>query len=414
MTRKLVSIFCVLLALSLALTACSGTTTQPQSNTSSQAPAQASSQSKESTPQSQEAAVRGKTVAEVLNMTWDQIAEQAKEEGEVVYATWGDEAEWNRLAARFTEKYGVKFTIVTGEKVNMMNKAIAELNGTGTIDVMMLAGETVNGLLGAGALAPNVLPKIEDKDKLVPGLSQRKEGVSNSEGWWMPININPAGFLYNANNISNPPQTWEEFEAYIDANPKKFGFCIPEKGGTGQAMMEALIANLTGGLEQYLLDPEVDPEKHAKWDVVWDWLNSRKDKITFVNSNNDAITRLNGGELDLVVAWNSTVDKAVRNGELFKHYGYYVPEFGLCYSGDTIAALKNAPHPAAALLWMNWLASEEAQTLAADILAYFPSRTDLQVDVSRLAEGEQAKNVDWMSACYKTQYISDFTRNVLQ
>lgn len=415
MTKKAISLVCVLALLLLVLTSCGSSGTQSPAP-STQEPGSASAPAADPTPASPAAdpAAGGETIADLLSLSWEEIEAQAKEEGEVVYAVWGDEAEWNQLASHFQEKYGVKVTLVVGEKINVMNKAITEVGSAGTMDVMMLAGETVKGLLGADVLAPNVLPKIESKDQLVEGLSQRKEGVSNSEGWWVPININPAGIAYNANNIETPPQSWAEFEAYIDANPLKFGFCIPEKGGTGQAMMETIIANLTGGLDQYLLDEEVNPEKHAKWDDVWEWVNARKDKITFVGSNQDAITRLNGGELDLVVAWNSTLDKAVKNGELFKHYGFYVPDFGLCYSGDTIAALQNAPHPAASLLWMNWLVSEESQVLAADYLAYFPSRMDVNVDVSRLAEGEQAKNVDWMSAVYKTQYISDFTQNVLQ
>ncbi|AEF86438.1 PotD protein [Treponema primitia ZAS-2] len=354
------------------------------------------------------------TLEELLNKPWAEIEAQAKQEKEVVYCVWMDEAEWTQVGKLFTDKYGIKVNLVLGEKIAVMNKALAELSGKGNLDVMMLSGETVNSLMNANALASGVLGKLESKSKLVQGLSLRKEGVSNDKQYWAPVNINPAGFLYNTNNIKNPPQTWKEFEAYIDQNPKRFGFCLPEKGGTGQAMMEAIIANLTGGLDQYLLDPAVDSAKLSKWQTVWNWLDARKDKIVYVNNNADAIARLNSGELDLVVAWNSGVNSAVKTGEIFKHYGYYVPQFGLCYSGDTLAILKNTPHPAAALLWLNWITSEEAQIAAAKYLNFMTARTDVQVDVSMLAPGESDKNVDWMSAVYKTQYISDFTRNILQ
>jgi putative spermidine/putrescine transport system substrate-binding protein len=354
------------------------------------------------------------SIQELLNQPWVDIEKQAKEEKEIVFACWADEPGWTQLGKLFTDRYGIEVTLVIGEKIAVMNKTIVELNGVGSIDTMMLAGETVNGLINANALAEGILGKMENKANLVPGLSQRKEGVSNTKQYWVPININPAGFLYNTNNIANPPQTWDEFEAFIDMHPNRFGMCLPEKGGTGQAMMETIIANLTGGLDQYLLDSEVDPVKHAKWQAVWDWIKARENKIVFTNSNADNITRLNGGELDLVVVWNSGLNNAVTTGEIFRHYGFYVPQFGLCYSGDTLAALKNAAHPAAALLWLNWITSEEAQVAAAQFLNYMTARTDISVDVSMLPPGEINKNVDWMSAVYKTQYISDFTKNILQ
>ena len=85
--------------------------------------------------------------------------------------------------------------------------------------------------------------------------------------------------------------------------PKKFGFCVPEKGGSGQSMMQTVITNETGGLEQYMSDREVDPAKTEKWDTVWGWINDHKDQITFTTSNADSISRMNQGEITMTVAW---------------------------------------------------------------------------------------------------------------
>lgn len=356
--------------------------------------------------------------ADLLSWSWEDIEAAAKQEGELTFAVWNNEAEWNQVADAFKARYGVKVNVLAGEKTTVMDKVLTELDGKASIDVMFLSGETVNGLLGADALLPGILDVMEYKDSLVPGLSVRKEGVSNDQGWWVPVSTSPAGFLYNADQISGDalPQTFQELEAFINENPGRFAMCIPENGGTGQGVMESIIANLTGGLDQYLLaeDGVCDPALLEKWSAVWDWFNLYKDKITFTTSNGDGISRLNSGEVWLVTAWNSDIYNAASQGNLSITHGFYVPEMGLCYSGEVMSLAKNASHPAAALLFTNWLTSEEGQTAQADYTKNMTGRTDLEQGICLLTPEDRARNTDWMAACYKTQYIRDFTTNVLQ
>ncbi len=393
--KKLVSLILALVMLS-TLTACGG--------------------SKSSTD-STDANASAYSVADLLSMSWDEIEAAAKNEGEVTFAMWDAEEKWTPITKLFTEKYGIKVNLMSGDKNTVMDKILMELNGKASVDVIQLSGETVNGLMGADALATGILPIMREKDKLVPGLSARKEGVSNESGVWVPYSTSPAGFLYNANELTPEtlPQTLDELTAFIEANPGRFAMCIPENGGTGQAFMESLIANLTGGLDQYLLAEGnvCDENLLAKWDTVWEWLNAHKDKITFTTSNDDGITRLNSGEVWLVTAWNSTTVYNEQSGNLSINHGLYVPDMGLCYSGDVLSVIKNSTHPAAALLFIDWMTSVEAQNALADN-GTLTGRTDLQQDICLLSAEDRAKNTEWMAACYKTQYIKDFTTNVLQ
>lgn len=356
------------------------------------------------------------TAADLLSWSWDDIEAAAKQEGELTFAVWLQESEWNEVARLFEERYGIHVNVMVGEKTTTMDKVLTELSGTGSIDVMFLAGETVEGLMDANALTPGILDIMQYKDKLVPGLSARKEGVSNEKGYWVPVSTSPAGLLYNANELSEDtvPQTFEELEQFIENNPGKFAMCIPENGGTGQAMMESIIANLTGGLDQYLTAEDgCDPTLLEKWDVVWDWFNEHRDDITFTTSNADSISRLNSGEVWLTTAWDFNVSESAGNGDLSINHGYYVPDFGLCYSGEVMSVVANASHPAAALLFINWMTSDEGQNAQAEATGYLGARTDLEQDISLLTPEDRAKNTDWMAACYKTQYIKDFTTNVL-
>ena len=370
-------------------------------------------------PPADGAAVPAYTSAEdLLGLSWDEIEAAAKQEGELTFAVWDSEAEWSQLGKTFTDRYGVKVNLLAGGKTSVMDKILTELSGEASIDVMFLSGETVDGLIGANALVPGILDKMEDKDVLVEGLSARKEGVSNEKGYWVPISTSPAGIVYNADQVSADavPQTIEELTRFIEENPGRFGMCIPENGGTGQGMMETIIANMTGGLDQYLMpgsDGGCDPALLEKWSVVWDWFDEHKDQITFTTNNMDGITRLNSGEIWMVTAWNSSIFTSEKNGDLTIHHGFYVPDFGMCYSGEVMSMTVNSTHPAASLLFINWMTSVEAQNMEGDLTGNLTSRTDLQQDICKLSAEDRAKNVDWMAACYKKQYIKDFTTNVL-
>ena len=356
---------------------------------------------------------------DVLGWSWDEILEAARNEGTVNMACWDSESEWIQVYDVLREQYGIDVNVVIGEKNQLMNKVLIEKDdAASSIDIIMLAGETVNGLLGGDTLAPDMLTKLEAKDDLVPGLSKIKEGVENTENWWVPINISPAGWVYNKSFLSEDqlPQNMEELTAFIQANPGRFGMCIPEKGGTGQAQMESIIAAMTGGLDQYLVAEGnvVDETLHESWSSVWDWFEANKANIAFTTGNSDSLTRLNDGELWLTTAWNSSLYKAVYvNGTLSIDWGFYVPEMGLAYSGDTLSVVKNTGKPAAALFVLNWLASPDGQAALVEKMGWVPSNLTVDCDVQLLPEEDAARNVSWMAACYKTQYIADFNEKVL-
>ena len=352
---------------------------------------------------------------EMIAKPFDEIVKLAKEEGELSFWVWGDEAVWQTFADKFTEKYGINVEIMVSDKNTALNKVLAEKDGeTGSIDVMGLPGDIINGMMEADVLYGKVLDAMPDKDLLDQALCDRFEGVKG-DGQWVPIYRNQTGMLYNAMEISEDelPQTWEELTAWIEANPKKFGFCIPEKGGSGQSMMQTVITCETGGLDQYMNDTEVDPEKTAKWDAVWNWINEHKEDITFTNSNSDSISRLNQGEITMTVAWDASVTDSLEAGELFKEIGFYIPEFGLIGGGDVQTVLKNAPHPAAGLVWLSYISSSEGQELMMDLMGNFPIRSDMELTSSYLTAEDLERSVEWMPAIYKQYYIDEFIKNVL-
>ena len=351
----------------------------------------------------------------LLEQPWEKIVEQAQSEGKLSLWVWSDEDLWRQIAKDFEAEYGIPVSIMISDKNTVLNKVLSEKDGAkGSIDVMGLPGDIINTMMESDVLYGPILDVMPNKDHLDPILSDRNEGVKSNHTW-VPVWRGYTAMLYNPAMVDENalPQTWEDLERWIDENPKKFAFCLPEKGGSGQSFMQSIIINTTGGIAQYMEDTAVDEAKTAQWGPVWDWINSRKDKLLFTNSNSDSLTRVNQGEAAMTVAWDSNASSTIAAGELLSEVKLYVPEFGLASGGDVQTVLKNAPHPAAGLLWLDFMTSEKGQQTVMDRLRNYPARTDLSFGGTLLSADDLENAVEWLPAVYKSYYIDAFTKNVL-
>jgi len=191
--------------------------------------------------------------------SWDEIVAAAKEEGQVIfYACYFPD--YFRVAANdFESQYDIKVNLIVGNLEANFNKAISEKDReVGTIDVMVVGGQWVKTSMDLDLFYGPMKDVIPDADKLTPSLWEVQEGVL-TKGYLTPLHRNQTGILYDPKRVSNPPQTWEELEAWIDENPKKFGFNDPSKGGSGQSFVHTLISQTTGGLEEVWINTRAIP-----------------------------------------------------------------------------------------------------------------------------------------------------------
>ena len=348
---------------------------------------------------------------DVLNMSWDHVVEQAKADGEVVFYAWWGENFWKDAANQFTAKYGIKTTVVIGECID---KILAEKDqAAGTVDVCLMGGANVKTSVDAGLWYGPIFPKMPSSGQLDSKLAAYQEGVE-TKGYLVPIYRNQTGFLYDPDRVPNPPQTWDEFTAWIQANPKGFAYCDPNKGGSGQAFVQTVISNLTGGIDKYKGDTDVVQSKVADWNKAWDWFKANESLMNLTVSNNESIDLLNQGAASMVVAWDDDSLVALSTGTLFKRAKMYIPSMGLPGGGDTAGVIKNAPHKAAGMLFIDFLTSLDTQKLLNKTLGSTPARTDITDSPSPLPEADRQKNaVPWVPAAYKKFFGEEFTKNVL-
>ena len=353
--------------------------------------------------------------ADYLSMPWDKVVEAAKSQPGVTFYTWWGEEFWRDAGKDFEARYGIPVNVIIGDRAANIGKVVAESSqAQGTIDVLHVGGVEVKSLLDAKALYGPLKGVIPDSDKLDPKLFAIQEGFAHN-GYLVPVYRNQVGILYDPQKVPNPPQSWAEFTAWLDANPGQFAFNDPTKGGSGQAFVQTVLLNILGSPEKYAGDTEMDKAKVADWGQVWSWLNANESKFTITVSNNDSIDRVNQGEVAMAAAWDDDTSIALAKGTLFKRAKLYVPSMGLPGGGDTLGIPANAPNKAAALLFISYLTEAEAQKKMNAVLGSYLARTDVAGESALLPEEQRQKNgVAWLPGPYKKYYIEQFVSQVLQ
>src|SRR5262249_21050584 len=207
----------------------------------------------------------------------------------------------------------------------------------------------------------------------------------------VPVYRNQVGFLYDPEKVPTPPQSWAEFTAWLDANPGQFAFNDPSKGGSGQAFVQAAIINTLGDEGRYAGDTQLDEKKVADWGKVWDWFNANQDKFTITASNNDSIDRVNQGEVMMAPAWDDDTSVSLAKGTLFKRAKLYIPALGMPGGGDSLGIPANAPHKAAAMLFVAYLVQADMQKQMKATSGSYLARTEMAGEnvLTREERGQQ-------------------------
>ena len=87
-------------------------------------------------------------------------------------------------------------------------------------------------------------------------------------------------------------------------------------------------------------------------------------------------------------AWEDHLAGLQRRGEARKDLKFYIPAMGMNGGGNGVAIPKNAPHKAAALVFIDWLTSAETQTVFNRDFGTAPMHADAD-DSAALVPNEQ-------------------------
>ena len=321
---------------------------------------------------------------------WDKIVEQAKKEGELLIIGFGspdEKAFYIELARMFEEKYGIKATYDHGGWFTAV-ETVKDEKGRGvtegTYDLLFLWGKpfwdlyTYGGIWDAPITA--IVPNARKIPVYPPGIKYYHDmyptyGTFITPWPWIDV------FLYNKKKWTREelPDTLEGLLDWAKEHPGEAAYCDPMKGGSGHTYTLGILYTLTGGYDKYAYKDfeKYKDELTANWDILWDWLNELEKYLYPVTpypaGNAPTIKLFEAEEVSLIPMWTTYIRQHIRSGELDPDVvGVYIPKptIPVPFDGYTIAF--NASHKAAALLYLNFVLSEEVQRMAPDAIGTLP------------------------------------------
>ncbi len=343
---------------------------------------------------------------DLSSMSWDDIVAQAKEEGEVTFANWFLQDELRAAMAAFEEEYGITVNIPEGDNAAFNNKLLAEAgNETGDIDVFPRGFNDFENLDLPGLFIKlDALPADDGRVTELVGI----DGQGFAVAYWG----NQTGISYDPARIAaeDLPQTPEDFAVFWAANPGKFGFNY-EKGGSGPSFYMNMLANLTG---VDLSVPDDSPERIAALEPGFEFFREHAENYVITASNGDSITRVSDGELWMAPGWEDHVAGLQVRGEIRKEIEFYVPSMGMNGGGNGVAIPKNAPHPAAALVFVNWLTSAETQSMFNATFGTAPMHAEADDSAALVPNEQRAYRQPWGAQPFRGTIEEVFIETVVQ
>jgi iron(III) transport system substrate-binding protein len=292
--------------------------------------------------------------------TWDETLAAAKKEGKVVVAGPPDAEVRKALPEAFKNRYGITMEYQSARGTDSATKLRAErAAGIYTADAALAGSNTIfTVLFREKMLAPLrpelILPEVTDGSRWKRGglwfVDPEEQYVLRlfstvNEAFWINTTQVKPGDLRKVTDLINPK--WKGKIAFMDPT-------VSGTGGNQAANLYALFGN--DFVKKFFLDQKTTISRDRR--QLTDWLIRGTYPIVF-GAEDGELERLRKENLPL----NSVYGLEDMPGSLS--------------GGDQLALFNHAPHPNAARVFANWIASKEGSELFGRALNMVPVRSDI-------------------------------------
>lgn len=342
---------------------------------------------------------------DLSTMSWDEIVAQAKEEGNVTWYVWYLQDDFRRAISSFEDEYGISVKIPDGDNAGNSQKMLAEKDReTGDIDVFAWGYDSFETVeLKSLFNSLDKLPKDDGRVSKLAGV----DGGDHVLAFWG----NQSGIAYDPAKVSEAdlPQSIDDFATFWTDHPNKFGFNY-EKGGSGPSFYQNVLRNVAG---VDFSNGEVSDARIAAVQPGFDFFNKHAANYIITASNVDNINRVSDKELWMAPAWEDHLAGLQNRGEVRKEIKFYIPEMGMNGGGNGVAIPKNAPHPAAAMVFVNWLTSPETQTMFNRDFGTAPMNAAADDSAALVPNEQRAFRQSWGKQPFRSKVEEAFIDNVI-
>lgn len=165
----------------------------------------------------------------LTELTYEELVEKAKEEGEVVVYGSSSPERMSGVIEAFENKYGIEVKYTTTNAGDIVNKLHAEhQSGNVQVDVIFQANSLINKeFIDSGYLA-------EIKYSL-PEIAEEANALT-VDNYITPMNVATAGILYDS-SVIDKPESWEDL---LDSSVSEIGIEDPAQNNTFIAILNVL------------------------------------------------------------------------------------------------------------------------------------------------------------------------------
>ncbi len=122
------------------------------------------------------------------------------------------------------------------------------------------------------------------------------------DGYVMPMFHSQTAIAYNPDLVKDPPGTYDELVAWVQANPKKFGYNGIKHGMSGISFVMGWIYAETGQGPKLMNGP-YDASLKNTWGDAWTKLKDFNANVSFTAGNAGTLDMLNRGEISMGPVW---------------------------------------------------------------------------------------------------------------
>jgi ABC-type uncharacterized transport system YnjBCD substrate-binding protein len=340
---------------------------------------------------------------------YDVLGPKAKQEGQIVFYDFGESEKdlFAEIIKRFEAKYdGVKvdYHQVDGEEAVQQLIAAKQAGQPSPVDLFWMPNGQVRVANEAGIIANLPLNTMLPS---APDLAENPSTVSRGyvhHGVVAPFHRNQTAIGYDTRSVApgSEPKSFPELLAFAKANDEG---CYHQPGRKAAPAAGLLSSS----------DPRHDlappgsgstttltPEEAAAWadgpcmEPVIAYFSELKPYVEFTNGNSDTLNLMANGQAVVATVWEDMVFDFVGRGLLPPQIKARLLTEGEVGDGDGAMIPSGAQHLAGALLFMDWLMSDDIQLYKHSVNGSRSARTKLDIGkalgpdvVDRLVPQEQ-------------------------
>lgn len=369
---------------------------------------------------------------------YDVIVPLAKKEGTMTFYDFTDSFGPlfdEHLIPAFEQKYGIKVDYVRGNSDAAIQQLIAahNANAKAPSDAYFISSAKLPTVMEAGVVANVAL------NQLLPNGTSLDKHIATSiagiehKGTYVPFHRNQTSIVFDTRAVSGDavPTNLDKLMTWAKANPGRFIVTSPTGGGSGEGLMQAIANAKVEGTDcrAAFANYAISKEQADQWSSsdcakpVWDYYKELVPVVELTKGNSDTLNLIANGAGAIGTAWEDMAYDFLGRGLLPPTVRQELLEEGQIGGGDGVFLPVGGRSPAAGLLFIDFMISQESQLTKLKLNGSRSARTDIDPaasftpeQVARLIPTDQypARSLPQMPNNLKNAMKEYFTNAVLR